>query len=168
MTKTSNRDKKTAEMQGILPSTAANIKRMMSKARNEVDEGLTKPPSGGSGGSGGNDTNQTREKLIEKLQKYLFGTEESFPYTTTVEELTALKRWVEDLASQYFMLHAISLFEACYLAEFNHTTRTGVIKELNARMKRFNIILRVINECIMMKTSLRRFTADEQNTFMHG
>lgn len=158
MTKTSNRDKKTAEQHGILPSTAAGVKRMLSKARNELDEGLTKATEG----------SQSREKMLERLHKFLVGTGESFPYTSSTEDLKMLKRWVEAVASQYFMLHAISLYESCYLAEFNHTNRVGVIKALNGYNTRFSIVLKVINECILMKTSLRRFTADEQNTFMHG
>ena len=158
MTKVSNRDKKTAEQHGILPSTAANVKRMLSKARNELDDGLTKASEG----------SQSREKLLEKLHKFMFGTEESFPFTTSLEDLKMLKRWLEDVASQYFMLHAISLYEACYLAEFNHTNRVGVIKALNGYNTRFSVMLKVVNECILEKKSLRRFTADEQNAFLHS
>lgn len=154
MARGNSRDKRTAEAHGILPSTAANIKRMLSKGRNELDVALMRE-----GGP---------EQLLEQLQKYLFGTVESFPYTQTTEELRALKRWVEAVASQYFMLSAISLYEACYLVEFNHTNRVGVVKSLVARAKRFEIILAVTNECIFNGTSLRRFTADEQNDFLHG
>lgn len=158
MARGNERDRKTAEQRGILPSTAANVKRMLSKARNELDEGLTKV----------SEDSQSREKILERLHKYLCYTEESFPFTTSTEDLKMLKRWVEDVASQYFMLHAISLFEACYLAEFNHTNRVGVIRALNGYNARFSMVLKVINECILEKKSLRRFTADEQNTFMHG
>lgn len=169
MTKVSNRDKKTAAQQGILPSTAASVKRLLSKARNDLDESLTKPKGWCDENGNYNGVNSvTTQQLVERLQQYFFGTNESFPYTQTSEELRELKRWIEGVASTYFMLDAISLYEACYLAEFNHTNRVGVIRELAARSKRFNIMLRVVNECIMMRTSLRRFTKDEQNNFMHG
>jgi hypothetical protein len=160
MTKVSNRDKKTAAKNGVVPSTAASVKRLLSKARNNVEDELKKTTEV--------NAFQSREEILENLQCFLFGSKEIFLYPTTADDLPYIKAWVEDVASKYFMLYAISLYEACYLEEFNHSTRAGVIRELNAQSNRFTIILKVINECIRMKTSLRRFTADEQNTFMHG
>ena len=166
MSNVSNRDKQTAQMHGIQPSTARSIKAMLSKARNEVEAGLVKP-RGFKRADGSYDESDTREKRIEQLQKFFFGTLDEFPYTQTETQLRELKRWVEAVAADYFMLHAISLYETCYLAQFNHSNRVGVVQELAARCKRFNIMLRVINDCIMNKTSLRRFTAHEQNDFLH-
>jgi len=159
MTKVGRRDRETAQKQGVLESRARSIKNLLSEARNDVEEKITgKNPN----------TNTSAEEQLEQLQKYLFGTKESFPYTSTVTELRELKLWIERMAEKYFLVGAISLFEACYLAEFNHTNRVGIIKELNAKRKRFEVVLRVINECVMMRTSLRRFTKDEQNAFLYG
>lgn len=158
MTKVGKRDKATAQKQGILESRARSIKNLLSEARMSAEEQIL----------GKNPNGVSAEELLIRLQKYLFNTQESFPFTTTVTELRDLKTWIERVAEKYFMVGAISLFEACYLSEMNHSNRVGIIKELNAKHKRFEVVLRVINECIMMKTSLRRFTQDEQNTFLHG
>lgn len=159
MTNVSIRDKKTAELRGIKQSTARSVKNLLSRAREELDQGLMK----------GFDSSQakTKEQVLENLQKFFFGAE-NVNILGHAQDLRMLKNWLENVAAEYYMHYAISLFEACYLSELNHTTRTSIVKELSARSRRFNIMLRVINECLMLRTNLRRFTTDEQNDFMHG
>lgn len=161
MTNVSIRDKKTAELRGIKKSTARSVKNLLSRAREELDQGLMKGFEGSQ--------ERTKEQLLEHLQKFFFGADDVCPSVhAQAQDLRMLKNRLENIVAEYYMLYAISLFEACYLSEFNHTTRTGIVKELSARSRRFNIMLRVVNECLMLRTKLRRFTTDEQNDFLHG
>lgn len=158
MTKVSKRDQKTAETHGVHPAKAARAKRFLTEFRAELETELLRPKEG---------YNESIENLVIRLQKFFFGTEESFPYTNSREELRELKKWLENVALQYFMLGAVNLFETCYLVEFGHSSRTGVVEELAATSKRFNLMIRLVNESILMDVKLRRFTEDEQNHFMH-
>lgn len=153
MTKVSTRDKKTAEQNGVHPAKAARTKHQMSEFRGELEKWLA---------------NERRTETLAELQKFFFGTGELRFKANTISELKELKAWLEDMAKHFFMLQAINLFETCYLVEFNHTNRTGVVTELAARSGQFRLMLRVVNESIATETILRRFTEDEQNSFVYG
>ena len=153
MTKVSKRDRKTAEQNGIHPAKAARTKRQLSEFKEELEKWLA---------------NEKRATTLMELQRFFFGFGELGFNTNTPDELRELKAWLEDMAKHFFMLQAINLFETCYLVEFNHTNRTGIVTYLATRSRHFKVMLRIVNECIVTETELRRFTEDEQNTFVYG